>query len=398
MSSYPTKKIGIASVYYKHNYGSCLQAYATQLALQTLGYENETIDISLFSKELTKRKIRYFMKASVTSPILFHKWGLFCSRIQEKLKLNSYAKNIKKRDQAFEEFINKNFCLSEKRTLTQLSKQCEDIYSAVLVGSDQVWLPANIIADYFTLNFVPDTVKKIAYASSFGQSIFSDDIKSLSKNFLEKIDYISVREDSGKQLIKDIIGKNVPIVCDPTMLFNQETWNEIQKNERIIKGKYIFCYFIGRNCLFRSFAQRLKEKTGLKIVALTHLDEYIKEDNKYADETPYDVQPGDFLNLIKNAEYVCTDSFHGMVFSIIYEKKFFSFYRHKNNTFSTNDRVTTLLKAAEMENCLLRGEETIEYCLDIKRDFKNAHEKIDKLNEVSWTFLKNVLAEEGKAK
>lgn len=80
--------------------------------------------------------------------------------------------------------------------------------------------------------------------------------------------------------------------------------------------------FLGNNPPHREFAKRLKEATGCKIIALTHLDEFVKSDEGYADETPYDIDPADFLNLIRNAEYVCTDSFHCSVFSILYKRQF----------------------------------------------------------------------------
>ena len=112
-----------------------------------------------------------------------------------------------------------------------------------------------------------------------------------------------------------------------------------QKALDIVKGKYILCYFLGNNPLHREFAKRLKEVTGCKIIALTHLDEFVKSDEGYADETPYDIDPADFLNLIRNAEYVCTDSFHCSVFSILYKRQFFTFRRYNRNTKqSTNSR------------------------------------------------------------
>lgn len=140
--------------------------------------------------------------------------------------------------------------------------------------------------------------------------------------FLKKIKHIGVREESGQKLVKEIANRDVPVVCDPTLLFTGDEWMAIQQKEPIIKGKYILCYFLGNNPPHREFAKRLKEVTGCKIIALTHLDEFVKSDEGYADETPYDIDPADFLNLIRNAEYVCTDSFHCSVFSILYKRQF----------------------------------------------------------------------------
>ena len=101
---------------------------------------------------------------------------------------------------------------------------------------------------------------------------------------------------------------------------------------------------MGNNPWQRDFVTQLLEKTGCKILALLHLDQYIKSDEDYVDYAPYDVSPADFINLIKNAEYVCTDSFHGTVFSIIYQRTFFTFMRFSEKaTLSTNSRIDTLL-------------------------------------------------------
>ena len=110
---------------------------------------------------------------------------------------------------------------------------------------------------------------------------------------------------------------------------------------------YIFCYFLGNNPPHRKFVKRLSEKTGYKIVALIHLDEYVKSDENFADISPFDVDPSDFLNLIKNASFVCTDSFHCSVFSMLYKRIFFTFRRYSRQTkSSTNTRLDTLFSLA----------------------------------------------------
>lgn len=98
--------------------------------------------------------------------------------------------------------------------------------------------------------------------------------------FLKKIKHIGVREESGQKLVKEIANRDVPVVCDPTLLFTGDEWMAIQQKEPIIKGKYILCYFLGNNPPHREFAKRLKEVTGCKIIALTHLDEFVKSDER----------------------------------------------------------------------------------------------------------------------
>lgn len=170
----------------------------------------------------------------------------------------------------------------------------------------------------------------------------------------------------------------------------------IQKKEPIVEGKYILCYFLGNNPPHREFAKRLKEATGCKIIALTHLDEFVKSDEGYADETPYDIDPADFLNLIRNAEYVCTDSFHCSVFSILYKRQFFTFRRYNRNTKqSTNSRLDTLFNMAGITGRLLTGEENIVDCLKIETDFESVHKKLEGIRQKSYEYLLAALKDEG---
>ena len=387
------KKTAIVSCYFQHNYGSMLQAYATQMALDKLGYENETIDILGFNGEIKKAKLLYFAKASLTSDILLSKLGMARNVLIKKFSKNQYAQLSKVRSEKFDAFSRKQFRLSPKyNSKAELGNKCKDNYSSVLVGSDQLWLPGNIAADYYTLNFVPETVNTIAYATSFGQSSLPKDSSRKAALFLKKIRHIGVREESGQKLVKELAGRYVPVVCDPTLLFTGEEWLSIQKDKPIVEDKYILCYFLGNNPPHREFAKRLREATGCKIIALTHLDEFVKSDEGYADETPYNVDPADFLNLIRNATYVCTDSFHCSVFSMLYKKVFFTFRRYARKTkSSTNSRLDTLFRLAGVSERILEGAEDIQKCLYMEIDYNSVHQNFAKIREESYQYLQKAL-------
>lgn len=391
------KKVGIVSCYFQHNYGSMLQALATQNVLDKLGYENETIDISGFSKEIKKAKLLYFVKASLTSDILLSKFGMATNVIRRKNSRGIYGKNTAIRNKKFDDFAKKYFRLSEKfSSKADLREKCKDKYNAVVVGSDQLWLPGNIAADYYTLNFVPDDINTISYSTSFGQSELPNDSAEKAKVFLKRIKHIGIREESGKKLIRDLVGRDVPIVCDPTLLFTGGEWMNIQKEEAKINEPYILCYFLGNNPPHRDFAKRLKEQTDCKIVALVHLDEYVTSDEGYADYTPYDVDPADFLNLIRNAQFICTDSFHCSVFSMLYKKIFFAFKRYTRKTkFSTNSRLDTLFNLAGVKGRVFEGNEDIDKCLDMKIDYKEVYTNLAKIREESYRYLITALDDKG---
>ena len=390
------KKIGIVSCYFQTNYGSMLQAYATQMALDKLGYENETIDISGFNGEIKKKKIRYFAKASLTSGILLTKLGRAKDAVMRKIRKNEYTENVQVRNKAFQRFEKRYFKMSPMyRSQKELGEKCFG-YEAVLVGSDQLWLPGNIAADYYTLNFVPETVNSIAYATSFGQSSLPKDSSKLAKVFLNKIRHISVREESGAKLIRDITGRKVPVVCDPTLLFDGDDWKSIQEEKPLVDGAYIFVYFLGSNPQHREFVIKLKKETGLKVVCLPHIDEYVKEDEECSDIRLYDIEPGQFLNLIRNASYVCTDSFHCSVFSIQYKKEFFTFRRFASrNKQSTNTRLDTLFGLTGIEGRLLVGDENIPDVLSLKINYEQVHERLRKSREDSYCYLKDSLEDKG---
>lgn len=385
------KKVGIVSCYFKHNYGSMLQAYATQKILDDMNIENETINIDK-NIDFSNGKKKYYMGQVFNFQFIKSKLGMIKLKLDKKINKN-LGKNISIRDKKYEEF-RKTFRLTEPyKTYAELNEKAEKNYSSVIVGSDQLWLPVNVVADYYTLNWVPEDVNKISFSTSFGVSVIPEKYKESYKKFLNRINYLSTREVAGQKIIKDLTGRDATLVCDPTLLFNKVEWMSIQKEEPIIKGKYIFCYFLGKNIEHRKFAERLKEKTGYKIVSLNHADEYVKYSDVFADETPYDVGPAEFLNMIRNAEYVCTDSFHGTVFSLINNVKFFTFRRYSNKSkVSTNSRIDSLLGIVNLKERLINGDENVEKEIEKKIDFENVNMKLEEFRNTSKEFLKNALS------
>lgn len=384
------KKVGIVSCYFKNNYGSMLQAYATQKVLDDMNLENETFNISK-NIDFKNGKKKYYKSQIFNYSFIKSKFGMIWLKVYRKInkKLNS---NIKIREQMYEEF-RKEFNLTKPYYTYKELEEVSNKYSTILVGSDQLWLPVNVVADYYTLNWVKENVNKVSYSTSFGVSQIPEKYKELYKNFLERINYISVREDSGCKLVNDLTGREATLVCDPTILLNKDEWMEIQETKPIIDKKYILCYFLGKNIEHRKFSERLKEKTGYQIVSLNHGDEYVKYSDKFADIIPYDVGPKEFLNLIRNAEYVCTDSFHGTVFSLINNVKFYTFERYssKNSKVSTNSRIYSLLDLMGLKNRILKGTEKIDDVINYKMNFEEVNNKLEDFRNKSKKFLKEAL-------
>lgn len=363
------KKIGLFICYNYHDYGSMLQAYATQKYFDISGVPSETVQISdKISDDIRKRKIKYYIRNAWDISVLKEKTGIVHKYLHKKINVD-FNNKLNRRASCFNVFCEANFHLSKKyESWNDLRNGCKE-YSAVVVGSDQLWLPSNIVADYYTLSIVPDDINKVAYATSFGVSHVPNYLKAEYVYFLTRFQHLSAREISGQRIIEESTGKNVPLVCDPTFLLGVDEWNKIISEKNIYSDfKYIFCYFMGDNPKAREFAQSLKQKYNYKIIALLHLDKYIKNDESYADITPYDVGPHEFISLIKNAEFVCTDSFHGTVFSILYHKKFFTFLRHHNGeTLGTNTRITSLLQILRLKDRIMTNNVISNTEIDYKQ-------------------------------
>ena len=381
------KKVGIVSCYFKDNYGSMLQAYATKKILDKNEIPNETINIK-YNKDFKDGKRRYYLSQITNFRFIKNKLGMIKLKIDKKLN-KQLGKNIAIRTQKYNEF-RKEFNLSRSNnTFKDLTNQAKELYSDVIVGSDQLWLPVNVVADYYTLNWVPDNINKISYSTSFGFSSIPNKYVELYRNFLNRINYLSTREESGVQIIKDIVGRDAKLVCDPTILLTKDEWHEESSKERKYSEKYILCYFLGNNIEHRKFAERLRKKTGYKIVSLNHADEYVKYSDEFCDYAPFDIGPREWISLIENAEYVCTDSFHGTVFSILFNKMFFDFRRHNNKSkVSTNSRIDSLLDVAGIsKERILVGNEDIDKVLTYKIDYNKVNENINKFREESQKWL-----------
>ena len=370
-----------------------LQAYATQKVLDKLNIENETINVSGFLGEFRKAQYLYILKSGLNSDIFKDRFGKAKNLIAKKILKNDYTRNIYQRDKKFNEFAENTIRKSQiYHSLKELADKCGSNYKTVLIGSDQLWLPANIAANYYTLNFVPKEINSVAYATSFGVSSLPDDAAEMAKSFLPRIKHISVREQAGQELIENLIERKVPVVCDPTLLFTGDEWMDIQQEDPLFKEPYIFCYFIGGARQHREFVKKLKKETRFKVVALTHIDHYMKSDEDYADFTPYNIGPSEFLNLIRNATYVCTDSFHSTVFSILYKKDFFEFRRYTQNTKqSTNSRIDTLFNLLDIHDRMLYGNEDIRECINMKIDYDKVHRNLERVRKQSYGYLRTAL-------
>lgn len=384
------KKIGCVIAYSDNhnNYGTSLQGYATIKKIQDLGYPCEVIRYKKTLSTLEKLNLVYLMfRCGGTKD----KMRTVKERLNLKLYPN-YAQGIAERTKAVNAYKAKKLIpLFHEYVGYDSLHQGSLNYGAVVVGSDQVWTPMSLYSKFYNQLFVDDSVPKIAYASSFGVSKIPSFQHAETRKYLNRFDRIGVREIKGKEIVETISDNKAIVVADPTMLLTREEWEkEIRDSAVNEKEPYIFCYYLGTNQEARNAANELKCLTGYKIVTIKHMDEYVADDEAFGDEAPYNVDPNDFVKYISKAAFVCTDSFHCSVFSILFHRQFMTFYRFANNSSgSRNSRIDSLFSLFGLQKRLYKGDiSAIKEVID----YNYVDQELGKLRSESLEFLKNSLS------
>lgn len=297
--------------------------------------------------------------------------------------------------------------LNERHSLSRKRKRAFDAladtvrgYDAVIVGSDRLWLPVNISGRYFTLEWVPKGVRRVSYATSFGVSKLSDNCLERTGRFLSAMDAVSVREETGADIVKRASGERCDVVCDPTLLIDRAEWKifAARSGASLIPNEpYILCYFMGKNRWNRECALKLARRTGFKVVAIAHPDEYVRYDDGYADVYPWCAGPAEWVALVANAAYVCTDSFHCSLFLNMFEVPFFAFRRHEGmGSQSTNSRLDTLLNRVGSSDRICESSEEFDAAVLRDADFAEIRSNIAAYRDFSVAWLQRALLLNGR--
>ena len=333
------KKIAILTWLHNGNYGSILQAYALQAFLSEKGYAVENIDYNPTSLERIKNLFQ-----SRNSPLLFYE------KLQGKLAyITPQAKenNIRKEGK-FTEFLHNSFHLTKTFTRTDDLRELSGRYDAVICGSDQIWSPM-LLNPSFYLNFLGNEDRRISYACSFGVSHIPYAKQKKISTLLKKFDFISLREFQGQKIVKSLTGEDCPVLCDPTMLLTEAQWTEIA-SPQVIDGNYCLIYMLSYHKDYWNHAEKFARNLGLKIVMIPVTKESYESDAILAK----DIGPEQWVSLVKNARLVLTDSFHGCVFSIIFNRPFFVYKRFNDqNIKSQNSRLDTLLTQFDLKERII---------------------------------------------
>ena len=294
-------KIGIYTIHAAYNFGAMLQAFATQYIIKSFDIEAEIVNDSPHEKLNA-----YLTNNTSLKAIIKNLYALTNPLIWIKSK-------------RFRDF-HKSMSLSKKyKSINDIYKNPPK-YDIHLVGSDQVWNLEHKVDKqyYYFLDFVPKGEKCISYASSFGNSNISQSVYPQLQQLLSKFNKLSTRETGGVSLIKQATGQDATLVLDPTLLLTAKQWSKLISQNPIIKGKYILYYGFDKSENCHQIIKNLRSSLQLPIVAIS-----------VSTTTPYKFDkfiqaagPKEFINLFKYASFIITSSFHGVAFSINFQKDF----------------------------------------------------------------------------
>jgi hypothetical protein len=357
-------KVAIITLHYGANYGSVLQAFATQEKFKQYAGEIEIID--------------YRRKGTV---------GFDFLKVESKnniLKMIALIPTFLKYPHIFKKFRNEYLQLSNQTYSDDESfkkmQMDADIYCT---GSDQVWNTGwnGGIVDPLYLSFVPDEKRKFAYAASFGKDRYSDLEVEQSKKNIMRYEKISVREDSGVQILNEQYGYKKAIrIVDPTLAMPPEFWRAYTSEKKKIEGEYILLYDFKRSKGFDAYAKELSRKTGLRLIRLcTRYDQILRCGKSIVLPEVFD-----FITLIDNARYVLTDSFHGTAFAMNLNTEPICVYPGKYS-----GRISDFLRVIGAEHRHIRDFDDFEV-LNKPVDFEHVNRVLAHERERVDEFLKSV--------
>ena len=339
-------KVTIVTIYDLSNYGNRLQNYALNVVLHNMGF-----NVSNF---VSKTKIQQRLEMRMALRHFFY---------------GEKRKNAE-RDVIFLKFTQKNMPINSKKQLQS------DYY---ISGSDQVWHPNWYGTPTMFLRFAPKE-KRISYAASFGVSDIPDVKKREYSKYLSEMNAISVREESGAKIVKELTGRDVPVLIDPTMMLDKQEWQVIAKKPQIkVPNHYLLTYYLGEVSLERNtYIEQVANDNNLDIIRL---------ETRNPTDAWYQTGPAEFIWLIEHCALLCTDSFHGSVFSVLMDVPFLVFDR-EDQTGDMSTRIDNLLSKLKLKNRKFadqRGNEVF------RRDYRHIPEILAEERKKANTYIKEAL-------
>lgn len=377
------KKTGIITIINVNNYGAELQAFALHHKLKLMGYDNEIINYLYYKNPDYKKEIdsKPLIKTSVKNKLkdLVLKWI-------DQYSAFKYPHIAKVRKQRFDDFHKKNTALSPPYNSYSALYKATHGYTNYIVGSDQVWNPNNgtNIAPFF-LTFAPKKANKVSYASSFGVGNISKVYYSKYKDWLSNLTHLSTREADGVKIIEATTGRKATHVLDPTLLLSKSDWQALMVPYKT-DTPYILFFVFKRNKYAEDLAYKIQRKTGYKIIRVCKNEIPLESDDKMLNIR--DFGPAEFLGLYNSASFVLTTSFHGSIFSLIFEKPFYTITPASKNN---NSRQQSLMDMVDLQDRLLTEGADVDLEKMNEINFTNVYSSLQKQIKISEKYIKDTL-------
>lgn len=370
------KRIQIVTWLGNGNFGTSLQSYALYHFLSIKGYDCSILSSFNYKHFSLKGYLKMILSAL----------GIMKIRERRKKKKASDSRKLMKLSEFFEHNIRQE-SVSNPWQYRNLLRNT-DVFC---VGSDQVW---NAYFNFSPFNFLDfaGNVKRISYASSMGTKDFPEEYKETIKNLLLKFAHISLRETTGRKAVSRLTGRNdIKTVLDPTFLLTAKDWNSVSEQSRIeisLPKNYMLVYLIGNNDNYPKQVRELQEKTGIEnvivIPAVENPNFEIQGSIVYRDAAV-----AEFVKLLKDATWVCTDSFHATALSINFGKNFTEFLRFKDSDKgSQNSRIYDVLDTFKLQNRLYNE---MQEMWSKPIDYKESYEIFNHLRTDSTDWLINAI-------
>lgn len=364
------QKIALMTWHHTQNYGTAFQAYALKKLIESLGYDVDLIDYRRKDGHIMRR-----LTLSYVCHVLLH---------ELKLKLKHREKSFRFSPEVFGNFYNNLFSYTHPCQYNQDFELLNGFYQGFVCGSDQIWGPEWYDSRFF-LDFVNDQRRMIAYAPSIGVAHIEDDeIAGMMKESIRRFPFISLREATGCEAVRKLTGRNdVVNVLDPVIMLSAEDWALLEDKSGLPSAPYCLIFYLKNNEGYLRAALNIASQKGLKPCVM-HCTQ--SEDTKYANVDG--LTPGQLLSYIKNATYICTDSFHITVLSIVFQKQFLTFKKNTNDSGnSKNNRISDLLKRLDVKGAEY-NDQLEEYALI---DYDKVYAILNRLRGESLDYLSNAL-------
>lgn len=364
-------KVGILTYHRAENYGALLQSYALKTYLEGLGHEVSFVD---YWPEYHEDYFRIFPRIKFRGCNLAKKaYILYMTLVW------GFARH--KRKHVFEQFMFEKLGLPARPKYTKPSDVCAE-FDVVFYGSDQIWrkqkLPGFPGRDSWYLGSDNIIAKKIAYAASLGASAFESSEETEIVQRLSAFQALSVREESLQESLGRL-GVSSTLVVDPVFLLPSEQWRELAKESTCKTGKYILLYNLLDSQESKVFAEKLAQERHLPVREITKVFGFRKLGSRYI----HSASVQEFLNLIDNAEFVVSNSFHGVAISILFKKQFYAVGMGKRA-----DRVKSLLKQLDLVERYLSADNQDEMP---SIDYSGIEGLLTQYKAVSESFIRGVL-------